>query len=102
MIEKELEKIKVRNESIRRAILVSQMLETEGGKIFLEDMNTVTDDARRPDILSIVDMETLHRSHGFIQAMEQMKAYIERQKGLSMKPMVDEKTGEVEVLNESK
>jgi hypothetical protein len=94
--------IKQQNEKIKRAILVSQMQDSEGFKIFLEDLQEVIKEARNQDVRYIKDLETLYKAHGQVLALENLEYYFENQKLWAMKPMVDEETGEEEILNSKK
>ena len=99
-MDKEL--IKKQNERIKRAILVSQMQEHEGFKVFEEDFKEVLEELQRPDIRAVANIDVLNNMKGQLMALENMKYYFEQQKMLAMKPMVDEDTGEKEILNNKK
>lgn len=92
------EQIVAANEQIRRAILVSQMQEHPGFNCFLEDQEDVIKNVQFQDI-RFVKSETLEYSKGYVQAILDLKDYLENQKRWALKPMMDEETGELEVLN---
>lgn len=92
------EQIVAANEQIRRAILVSQMQEHPGFSCFLEDQEDVIKNVQFQDI-RFVKSETLEYSKGYVQAILDLKDYLENQKRWALKPMMDEETGELEVLN---
>jgi len=95
---KSKEQIAAANEQIRKAILVSQMQEHPGFSHFLEDQEDVIKNVQFQDI-RFVKSETLEYSKGYVQAILDLKDYLENQKLWALKPMMDEETGELEVLN---
>ena len=95
---KSKEQIAAANEQIRKAILVSQMQEHPGFVCFLEDQEDVIKNVQFQDI-RFVKSETLEYSKGYVQAILDLKDYLENQKRWALKPMMDEETGELEVLN---
>ncbi|HNV62185.1 MAG TPA: hypothetical protein PKN54_04470 [Candidatus Cloacimonas acidaminovorans] len=94
--------IKQKNEKIKRAIFVSQMQEHEGFKVFIEDLEEVLKDVKNPDIRLIKNLETLYQAQGQVTAIENLKYYFQEQKLWAERPMVDEDTGEEEILNSKK
>lgn len=86
------------NDQIKRAILVSQMQDHPGFKVFLEDQSEVIAKAQFQDI-RFVKSDTLEYTKGYVQALLDLKDYLEAQKLWAMKPMTDEVTGEQEILN---
>jgi tRNA G18 (ribose-2'-O)-methylase SpoU len=95
----EKESIQKKNEKIKRAILVSQMQDHKGFKVFIEDLEEVLIEVRNQDIRYVKDLETLYNAQGQVNAIENLKYYFESQKNWALKPMVDENTGEEEILN---
>ena len=94
--------IKQKNEKIKRAIFVSQMQEHEGFKVFIEDLEEVLKDVKNPDIRLIKNLETLYQAQGQVTAIENLKYYFQEQKLWAERPMIDEDTGEEEILNSKK
>lgn len=88
-----------KNEMIRRAILVSQMQDHPGFAIFMEDLTETLKDKQFPDIRIIKNEEILHKCQGYVEAIEELKYYFSGQKTYALKPMIDEVTGEEEILN---
>lgn len=99
-MDKEL--IRKKNEKIKRAILVSQMQDHEGFKIFIEDLKEVLEEVKHQDVRHIKDLEHLYRSQGHVTALENIEYYFNDQKLWAERPMVDEDTGEEEILNSKK
>ena len=94
--------IQQKNEKIKKAILVSQMQDHEGFKVFLEDLEEVLKDVITPDVRLIKNMETLYHYQGQVAAIENLKYYFQEQKLWAERPMIDEDTGEEEILNSKK
>ena len=94
--------IQQKNEKIKKAILVSQMQDHEGFKVFLEDLEEVLKDVKNPDIRLIKNLETLYQAQGQVTAIENLKYYFQEQKLWAERPMIDEDTGEEEILNSKK
>ncbi len=94
-----IELIKQKNEKIKRAIFVSQMQDHQGFKIFLEDLEEVLQEIKHSDIRLIKDLKSLYEAQGQVLAIENLKYYFENQKLWAEKPMIDEGTGEEEILN---
>lgn len=95
----EKEKIQKKNELIRRAILVSQMQDHEGFKIFMEDLSETVKAIQFQDIRGIKTEKELDTAKGYVAGIEDLKYYFSGQKNFALQKMVDEETGEEEVLN---
>jgi len=100
MDQDEKNRIQKTNELIRRAILVSQMQDHDGFKIFMDDTEEIVKAFQFQDVRGLKNLETLHKAQGYVQAIEDLKYYFSSQKNFALKPMVDEVTGEEEKLNE--
>ena len=102
MEKSEKQKIEDRNKLITRAILVSQLQDHEGFKVFMDDTEDVLKGYKFQDVRGIKTVDDLNRAQGYVQAVEDIKNYFEGQKRWAMKPMVNPDTGEEEILNENK
>lgn len=89
-----------KNELIRRAILVSQMQDHPGFAIFMEDLAETKKAKQFPDVRILKTEMELHKYQGYVEAVEDLEYYFSGQKTYALKPMIDEVTGEEEVLNE--
>lgn len=98
----EKEQRKKRNEEIRKAVLVSQMMETEGFKVFMEWLEKTIKDFKFQDIMGLKDEKTIITQQGYVIAYEDVEQFFKAQDILSQKPMLDEDTGEPEIMNEKK
>lgn len=98
----EREQIKKKNEDIRRAILVSQMQDHPGFAVFTEDLKEVEKNYQFQDVRFVKTVDDLNFAKGYVQAIEDLINYCEGQKRWAIKPMVDENTGEEEILNNNK
>lgn len=95
----EQEQIKSKNELIKRAIFVSQMQDHKGFQVFMDDTIEIKNGVQFADIRGIKDSKELNYNKGYVQALDDLIHYFKNQKNWAMKPMIDEKTGEEEVLN---
>jgi hypothetical protein len=95
----EREQIIQKNKQITNAILVSQMQDHKGFKIFMDDINEVEKVYQFRDIRDVKSLDDLNYAKGYVQALEEMKNYFESQKHFALLPMTDPDTGDEEVLN---
>jgi len=95
------EKFEQQNKDIANAILISQMCDTDGYKLFEEWVDELEKSIRFQDIFGIKDKEVLDTQRGIALCLEDVKQYFKHKKLLAMQPMTDPNTGLKEVLNES-
>ena len=93
-----LELIKQKNEKIKEAIFVSQMQDHKGFEIFIRDLQEVLKNYQFPDVRSLKESDVRYYQ-GYTQALDDLKDYFSGQKKWAIMPMVDETTGEEEILN---
>lgn len=94
--------IEERNEEIKKAILVSQMQDSDGFAVFKEFLNNKIKEFRFQDILGLKDEKTINTQQGIVMGLEEVSEYLRVQKLLAEKPMTDPDTGEKEILNSKK
>lgn len=99
MTPEEKNRIKEKNELIRKSILVSQMQDHPGFAVFLEEMDDLIKAIQFQDVRGIKNMEALNQAIGYVNFAEAMKQYLTGQKSWALMPMTDEVTGEEEILN---
>lgn len=98
----EKEKRQKQNERIREAVLVAQMMETKGFKIFKDWLENRTNEFRFQDVMGLSDEKTVITQQGYIVAYGDVKQFFEEKNVVSQKPMIDEDTGEPEIMNKKK
>jgi hypothetical protein len=89
------------NKRIKDAIFVSQMMELPGFKVFEKYLLEKKEEIRFQDIFQITKA-ILPEQKGIALGIEDSLTYFEQQKRTALHPMIDEETGEVEVLNKKK
>lgn len=92
-------RIKEKNELIRRSILVSQMQDHPGFSIFMEEISEIKKNVQFQDIRLIKSEDMLNLCKGYVNAFDDMENYLSGQKQWALQKMTDEDTGEEEILN---
>lgn len=93
------EQIEKENKEIVDAILVSQMMDSDGFKVFENWLAKEIDRYRIQDIREIKDLKYLYENQGIVNGLEMIKTHLFSMKRIAMKPMTDPETGEKEFLN---
>ena len=92
------EQILQKNKKIGQAILISQMQDHEGYKVFEEWLEFIRDKVERPNILELMTEKDVDRIKGEFLAIETIIGYLKKSKKLALTPLTDPKTGEEEDL----
>jgi len=96
-----IDKLKFRkhNEEIIGAIKLSRITEADGFNVLEKFLEEKLNQYSRPDIRILAqNRELIDVYNGYVQMIDELKYFLTYQKTLSLKPMIDEETGEVEKI----
>jgi len=95
--EETIKSIEVRNKRIEDAVLVSQMMDSDGFKIAEKEIKEIEKTFRFQDILGIKE-EALSDQKGIVLGLQQVIDYFKKMKSLAETPRLNPETGEPEVM----